>query len=116
MPPPVPPSVYAGRTTSGRPISFAARRASSIVVTVAPSGTGSPISASSLPKRARSSAVRIVSIGVPSERRSYFSSTPASSSATARFSPVCPPRVGSRPSGFSRAMMRSITGTVSGSM
>ncbi len=45
----------------------------------------------------------------------YFSSTPASCSATAVFSAVCPPRVGSSASGRSRAMTCSTNSGVIGS-
>ena len=54
----------AGRPAAGRS-RLATARASSIVVTISLSGTGSPISSSSLRKSSRSSALRIVSIGVP---------------------------------------------------
>ena len=42
MPPPCPPSVKAGRTISGRPISSIARSASAIEVTIAERGTRRP--------------------------------------------------------------------------
>ena len=45
-------------------------------------------------KSSRSSALRIASSGVPSRRTLYFSSTPASCSATAMLRPVWPPSVG----------------------
>ena len=116
MPPPVPPSVYAGRTTSGRPSVASVSRASSSVCTVALGGTGSPRSSSSCRNRSRSSARRIVSSGVPSSRMPYLSSTPASASSTVRFRPVCPPSVGRMPSGLSASMTRSSTAALSGSM
>ena len=115
-PPPVPPSVKAGRTTTGRPIVSAAAKASFISVAIMLSGTGSPISSSIFLNRSRSSALRMVSIGVPSERTLYLSRTPASARSTAILSPVCPPSVGSKPSGRSFAMIRSMTSTVSGSI
>ena len=46
----------------------------------------------------------------------WRSSAPDSPSATARFSAVCPPTVGSRASGRSRAITRSTISGVSGSM
>ncbi len=57
----------------------------------------------------------IASSGVPSRRTLWRSRTPASDSAIARLSAVCPPRPARSPSGFSRAMTASIAGTVSGS-
>ena len=60
----------------------------------------------------RSSAFWIASSGVPSSRTPYRSRTPGfGAAATARFRPVCPPSVGSRPSGRSRSMIRSSTST-----
>ena len=114
-PPPVPPSVKAGRTTSGNPTRSANALASSTVCAVIDSGTGSPISASSCLKASRSSAWRMAARGVPRTRTPWRSRTPASASATARFSPVWPPSVASSPSGRSRSMTRSRTSTVSGS-
>src|SRR5579883_2522818 len=62
-PPPVPPSVNAGRTTTGRPISPAKLSASSSVVTVLLGGTAMPRSSSNCLK---SSVLRLVNGG---ERR-----------------------------------------------
>jgi hypothetical protein len=45
-----------------------------------------------------------------------FASTPCLNRSMAVFSPVCPPRVGSRASGFSFAMIFSTTRQVIGSM
>ena len=70
MPPPVPPRVYAGRMTSGRPISRTTRRASSIEPTVALGGTGSPMSMRSWRKRCLSSASLMAFSGVPRRRTS----------------------------------------------
>ena len=67
-PPPVPPSVYAGRTTSGIPSPRATSMPSASSFTTALSGVGSPMRFSRSRNSSRSSAVRIVSIGVPSER------------------------------------------------
>ena len=64
-PPPVPPSVYAGRMTTGKPIRSVKRSASSTVWAVTDSGTGSPILMSSCLNASRSSAVLIASSGVP---------------------------------------------------
>jgi hypothetical protein len=68
-PPPVPPSVNAGRTTSGYPTSLPNATPASISVTTTLRGTGSPIAIIASLKRARSSARTIVSIGVPSNSR-----------------------------------------------
>ena len=116
MPPPVPPSVYAGRTTSGRGRVFSASYASSMDSTIALGSTGSPMSDRSWRNSSRSSALRMVCKGVPSSRTSYSSSTPSSASSTARLRPVCPPSVGRMPSGRSAAIMRVSTSTVSGSI
>ncbi len=115
IPPPVPPRVKAGRTTRGSPSCSRNARPSAGEETVAEAGTGSPISTSSRLKSSRSSAARMARSGVPRSRTRLRSSTPASSRAMARLSPVWPPRVASRPSGRSRSMIRSSTGTVSGS-
>ena len=115
-PPPVPPRVKAGRTTRGSPTSARNLRAPASESTVRDSGAGSPMHWSSSLNRSRSSAVRMASSEVPRGRTPYLSSTPASSRATARLRPVWPPRVASRPSGRSAAMIRSTTGTVRGSM
>ena len=114
-PPPVPPRVKAGRTTRGSPSRSRAARASTAEDTVADSGTGSPMPTSSCLKSSRSSAARMASSGVPRTRTEWRSSTPASARAMARLRPVWPPRVASRPSGRSSSMIRSSTGTVSGS-
>ena len=53
---------------------------------------------------------------VPIRRTPCSFKKPASSSSMARFSPACPPRVGSTLSGFSFRISCSTTSTVSGSM
>jgi hypothetical protein len=67
-------------------------------------------------KRSRSSAFLMAGSFAPISSTPWRSRTPRSASATARFSPVWPPRVGSSACGRSAAMMRSRTSTVSGSM
>src|SRR5437870_1999725 len=114
-PPPVPPSVYAGRMTSGSPACDAKSLTSSIDSHTRETGTGSPMSSSICLNAWRSSALRIVSIVAPSSRTWWRSSTPALARSVARLSPVCPPSVGSRASGCSRAMIRSTDSTVNGS-
>ncbi len=115
IPPPVPPSVYAGRLMTGNPTRSAKARPSCTVCTVRLSMTGSPMRSSNSLNACRSSAMRMLSSGVPSRATPHFCSTPALASSIARFRPVCPPSVGSRPSGRSRSMMRSSTSTVKGS-
>ncbi len=63
----------------------------------------------------RSSAFSIAWRSAPINFTAYFESTPASSSASAKLSAVCPPRVGKSASGRSRAMTRSMLWTVNGS-
>ena len=121
MPPPVPPSVNAGRMIAGRPISASAasaeawRASSSGPSTMYDGAYGWSIRSRRSRNASRSSAMRIASSGVPSSRTSCRSSTPASASAVARLSAVWPPSPASRPSGFSRAMTASIASTVRGS-
>ena len=95
---------------------FVSFMASSTEFTVALSGTGSPISMISFLNKDLSSAFFIVSMGVPSGLTLYLSSMPASASSTARLSPVCPPIVGSKPSGRSLSIILTSTSAVSGSM
>ena len=116
IPPPLPPNVYAGRTTKGNPKSIPYWRASSKDPTVVLGGSGSSISCRNCLKKSRSSDLRIVSRGVPKSLTLYLSKIPASDRATARFKPVCPPKVGNSPSGRSRLMTRSRTSTVNGSI
>src|SRR6266705_1434201 len=61
-PPPVPPSVYAGRITTGRPILFTNAVTSSSDSQTIDVGTGSPMLASMSLKACRSSALRMVSM------------------------------------------------------
>ncbi|MBA7663369.1 hypothetical protein ES703_71409 [subsurface metagenome] len=100
----------------GRPICLATLRACLSVLTVALLGVGSPMSAISALNSSRSSAFLIVWMGVPRLSTLYLSRMPASARSTARFKPVCPPRVGNNPSGRSFSMMRPTISTVSGSI
>ena len=52
----------------------------------------------------------------PSKRTLFFSKNPLLASCMERVSPVCPPRVDKRLSGFSFSMIRSTVSSVSGSM
>ena len=63
----------------------------------------------------RSSPARIASMSAPISATPYSSRTPASFSATAVLSAVCPPRVASSASGRSRAMICATTSGVIGS-
>ena len=116
IPPPVPPSVYAGRITTGYPIAWAWVPASSTDRAIALSGTGSPSWVMASRNNSRSSARRIASRGVPKRRTPSRSRAPDSARATARLRPVCPPIVARIPCGRSRSRMRVRNSTVSGSM
>ena len=117
MPPPVPPSVKAGRMMSGIvPISAATARPSSIVCATPEVGISRPIFSIAFLKARRSSPLWIASGFAPIMRTPYFSSTPSSCSFIAQFSAVCPPSVGSSASGFSAMMIFSTTSGVIGSM
>ena len=67
-------------------------------------------------KSLRSSAVWMASILAPMSSTPKRSSVPSSCSATARFSAVWPPTVGSSASGRSRSMILATNSGVSGSM
>ena len=64
----------------------------------------------------RSSAISMASRLAPISSTLNFSSTPWSSSASAVFSPVCPPMVGSSASGRSFSMILATTSGVIGSI
>ena len=128
MPPPVPPMVKAGRMIAGRPIwdrwSIASarptrrsRRPSGRFGAATMTALGFSIPSLSIASRnsLRSSAISMASRRAPISSTPYLSSTPMSSSASAVFSPVCPPIVGSSASGRSLAMMRATTSGVIGS-
>ncbi len=115
IPPPTPPRVKDGRMMLGNPSRSAASTASASDLAYALSGTSMSIERMASLNFSRSSATWIASIDAPISRTPCFSSTPRSASSTARFNAVCPPTVGSRLSGFSRAITRSSTSAVSGS-
>ena len=104
-----PPSTYDGRTSSGKPISRAARRASSKLRAVPQRGASTPSWARSAPNRRRSSARSMLSGEVP---RIF---TPRRSSGIASDSGVCPPNCTITPSGFSLSTTSSTSSSVSGS-
>ncbi len=115
MPPPVPPSVNDGRITAGSPTSASPARASSSVCAIADRGLSIPISAIASRNFSRSSARSITSAFAPISSTPCFSSTPDLASVIAVFSAVCPPMVGNRASGFSRARIFSTISGVIGS-
>ena len=100
-PPPVPPSVNAGRRTTGKPILFAAAMPSSKLSAISEGHTGSPILSHSSLNNSRSSAVSMLSLLVPRSSTPHSLSTPFFSSCIARLSPVCPPMPGIIASGLS---------------
>ena len=113
--PPLPPRVKLGRTIRGNPILSASSSASVRLRTVRLSGTLRPMRSIASWKSWRSSALRIDSIEAPSISTPTSSRTPRSSSSTARFSAVWPPRVGSSASGRSRRMISATASAVRGS-
>lgn len=114
--PPVPPSVKDGRIMAGKPIVSIAAKPSSTLVTKAPRGISNPQDSTTRRNSIRSSARRIARRLEPISSTPYRSRTPDSASSTARFKAVCPPIVGRRTSGRSRAIIFSIMSAVRGSM
>ena len=78
-------------------------------------GTSAPRPVTISLNRSRSSPARIASILAPISSTPCSRSTPESCSATAQFSAVCPPSVGSRASGRSRSITLATTSGVTGS-
>ncbi len=115
QPPPLPPSVKEGRTTTGRPISASTASASAIERAVPERGTSAPISIIACLKSSRSSARRTAFSLAPISWTLHFSRTPRSARASARFRAVWPPTVGRIASGRSRSTIRSRNSGVSGS-
>ena len=107
--------VKLGRMTTGRPSSSTVDSTSFIEWHTRERGTSPPARATISLNSWRSSPRRIASMFAPISSTRYFSSTPASCSATAVFSAVCPPSVGSSASGLSRAMTASTNSGVIGS-
>ncbi len=116
IPPPVPPSVNAGRTISGYPISWANASASCTLSAIADGGTGSWIFFIKVRKLSRFSALSIASISVPRISIPNWSKMPSWESESAILSPVCPPKEGRIASGFSLCRMRFMKSTVKGSI
>ena len=75
-----------------------------------------PIRAIASRNLSRSSARSITSARAPISSTPWRASAPEAASAIAVLSAVCPPIVGSRASGFSRAMIFSTTSGVIGSI
>jgi len=111
---PSPPNAKAARTNTGKPIVQAADTASSIVVQHELSATFSPQASTALAKSSRSSVVTMARIGVPSTLTPYFAKIPSSSSLTAQFKAVWPPKVHKMPSGRSRSITCVTNSTVTG--
>ena len=115
-PPPVPPSVYAGRSTTGYPMVRAASSPSSTDSAISEGRTGSPILSHSSLNFSRSSASSMLLVPVPRSLTSHSSSTPFFSRATAMFNPVCPPIPARIASGRSIRIIFATNSRVSGSM
>mmetsp|Transcript_23837 Transcript_23837/g.81264 ORF Transcript_23837/g.81264 Transcript_23837/m.81264 type:complete len:298 (-) Transcript_23837:292-1185(-) len=113
MPPPVPPSVNAGRMMSGKSILSATASASSMVSHVSLDGVLRPIFCIASLNSWRSSALLMGPSLAPMSSMPRRSSVPSSARALARFSAVWPPMVGRTASG---ASFSSIFATSSGVM
>ena len=116
MPPPVPASVKLGRMMQGRPTNSMASIASERLWTARERGLSSPSLSMASRNFCRSSALSITSARAPIISTPYFAKAPEPSSASAVFSAVWPPMVGSSASGRSLAMIFSTISGVIGSM
>jgi hypothetical protein len=116
MPPPVPASVNDGRMMAGRPTSSSAAFASSSVCATWLRGLSRPMESMARLNFSRSSALSITSARAPIISTPNFASTPIRSSASAVFSAVWPPIVGSSASGRSFSMILATISGVIGSM
>ena len=116
IPPPLPPNVNAGRSTTGYPMVLVNRSPSSIFFTTQEAAQGSPIFSIVSLNAWRSSALKIVSAVVPISLTPCPFKNPDSSSSIPRFNPACPPKVGSMLSGFSFLIISSRTDALSGSI
>ena len=104
-----PPSTKLGRTSTGYPISAAARTPSSMFVTAQPLGCGISRSSRIFSKLSRFSARSMAAQSVPMIR------TPRSMSGWARLMAVCPPSDAMTPSGCSKSRIAITSSGVSGS-
>jgi hypothetical protein len=116
MPPPLPPSVNAGRTISGYPISSANLTAVPTSLATTDGITGWPILCMVSLKSFLSSALSMVSGDDPSRRTFIFLRKPARASCIQSVRPVWPPSPDKMLSGRSLSIMRLIVLSVSGSM
>ncbi len=114
-PPPQPPRVNDGRTTTGRPSPSAAASPSGTEPTSMLRGRSSPAAWQVSLNRTRDSARRTASTVAPISSTPSRSRVPPSCSSTARLRAVCPPRVGSRASGRSASRTAATGPAVSGS-
>ncbi len=115
MPEPRPPMVKEGRMTTGRPRSLTVSRTSSMVWQTAERGTSPPTSSTTCLNCWRSSPRWMASMSAPMSSTPYFSRMPALWRPTAALRAVWPPRVARIASGFSLAMICSMTSVVIGS-
>ena len=100
----------------GNPTRSSAWRASSSERAMRLFGHSRPISFIASRKASRSSATSMAARDAPIRSTPWRASVPSSASASAVFSAVCPPMVGSRASGFSAATMRATISGVIGSI
>ena len=116
IPPPVPPSVYAGLTRTGYlPMISTASNASSIEVHVLLIGTGSPIFSIVSLNSSLSSDIAIASGCVPRRWTLSLSNVPFSASSEQMFRAVCPPIPAMIPSTPSFSMILAMMSASMGS-
>ena len=108
--------VKLGRTTNGYPSSAATASTSFMEWATSERADSAPASSTTFLNSSRSSPRSMASREAPISSTLYFLSTPASPSDIAAFSAVWPPKVGSRASGRSLAMICSRMGVAIGSM
>ena len=116
MPPPVPPSVKLGRMIEGRPVRASTAKASSMLCATPLRADSRPILSIASRNFWRSSALSMASASAPIIFTPYFARVPSWNSASAVFSAVCPPMVGSTASGRSFSMIFATTSGVIGSI
>ena len=116
IPPPAPPSVYAGLMINGSPSSSITSSASFKDDIALLRGTFSPMRSIVCLNNSRSSVFLIASRGVPNSSTPYFSKTPISASSLVILSPVWPPIPAIIPSGRSFSMIFATTFASIGSM
>ena len=113
-PPPVPPSVYEGRITKGKPIFCAASLPSKKELAIKEGATSNPMSIMCRRKASRFSVNSMAAMSTPIMRTPYFSQTPSLSASIARFKAVCPPMVGNTASILRSSKICTMLSTVSG--